>query len=484
MSSGSGGLAGRVLDFIRQHNLVVPGQRLLVAASGGPDSVCLLHILYSLRDGLGIKLHIAHLNHQLRGAESEADAAYVEGLARGLGLPAITGRGDVLGYQALHRTSLEEAAREVRYAFLARQAGELGAGAVALGHTADDQVETILMHLVRGTGVAGLRGMAPLVRRRPQGAERPLVLVRPLLEVSRRETEAYCREHGLQPRFDASNVSPAYLRNRFRNELLPLLESLNPGFREAILRTARILNYDLDYLESRVESAAGGWGRVAYRQDNTVVIDTREARALHPALLRHLLRRALRELLGDLKDVEARHIEDMVALLSKPAGKTLHLLRGLAFVAGYGRCLLAFAPLLGQGGPPLKEEYPLEVPGEARLPGGLIRASLQSDLPQVYDETNMRVFCDHRASDGRFMVRSRRPGDRFQPLGIDKPKKLQDFMVDARIPRALRDSIPLVCSSRGILWVVGYRLAHWARVTDSTEQVLRLEYESDWERPS
>ncbi|HEX77249.1 MAG TPA: tRNA lysidine(34) synthetase TilS [Dehalococcoidia bacterium] len=473
MASRAKGLVGRVLDFIRRHDLVPSGQRLLVAVSGGPDSVCLLHILWQLRQELGAELYMAHLNHQLRGAESEADAAYVEGLAHRLGLPLIVERGDVRGYQARHRCSEEEAAREVRYAFLARSAEALGAGAVALGHTADDQAETILMHLVRGTGAAGFRGMSPLVRRRPQGATGPLVLVRPLLEVSREETQAYCQDHDLKPRWDASNVSPAHLRNRFRSELLPLLEGLNPNIKEVLLRAARSLDLDLDYLEGQ---AAALWGQVASREDQTLALDTAKMRALHPSLQRHLLRRALRELLGDLKDVEAVHIEDLASLVGKPAGRRLSLLRGLEAATDYGRLLLGFSIWDRST---LEGEYRLEVPGEVKLPGGLIRASLLREWPETYNEAKGRVFGDYRASGGGLTVRARRPGDRFQPLGMDQPKKLQDFMVDAKIPRALRDGIPLVCSPRGILWVVGYRLAHWARVTEETEQVLCLEYFSD-----
>jgi tRNA(Ile)-lysidine synthase len=187
--------APRVRRFIREHQLVSSRKNLVVAVSGGPDSVCLLHILVKLQKELDIKLHVAHLNHQLRGDESEADASYVAELARRLGLPATIERRNVPAYQAQHHASLEEAAREVRYTFLAQVAEVAGAERAAVGHTTDDHVETILMHLIRGSGTRGLRGLQPLSRWQSSGAS--LTIVRPLLPLSREETAAYCRRHHL-----------------------------------------------------------------------------------------------------------------------------------------------------------------------------------------------------------------------------------------------------------------------------------------------
>jgi tRNA(Ile)-lysidine synthase len=218
-------LTQQVLDFIREKGLVKSGEKLVVAVSGGPDSVCLLHILADLRSELGVELHVAHLNHRLRGKDSEADAAYVAGLTRRLGLPATVASSDVEAYQKKKHISLEEAAREVRYDFLAEVARKMGAARVAVGHTADDHIETVLMHLLRGSGTGGLRGMRPLT------AYGDLIIIRPLLALSGRDTIAYCRQHRLRPRRDASNFSPEPLRNRIRHNLLPELRKYNrrPG---------------------------------------------------------------------------------------------------------------------------------------------------------------------------------------------------------------------------------------------------------------
>ena len=209
----------RVLHFIQEHQLVSNQQKLLVAVSGGPDSVCLLHILVKLQEELGIKLHVAHLNHQLRGSESEADAHYVSQLAHQLGIPATIEQRNVKSYQAQQHISLEEAAREVRYNFLGEAARSIGANQVAVGHTTDDHIETILMHLIRGTGTRGLRGLKPSTLWQSTGNS--LTIIRPLLPVSRQETADYCHRHKLMPRIDASNLSLSPLRNRIRHQLLP-----------------------------------------------------------------------------------------------------------------------------------------------------------------------------------------------------------------------------------------------------------------------
>ncbi|OGO31766.1 MAG: tRNA lysidine(34) synthetase TilS, partial [Chloroflexi bacterium RBG_16_56_11] len=238
----------RVLRFIREHGLVPGGEKLLVAVSGGPDSVCLLHILAGLRKELGMELHVAHLNHRLRGAASGADATYVTGLARRLRIPATVASRDVKAYRSRHHLSLEEAAREVRYAFLGEVADAIGAARVAVGHTADDHVETVLMHLIRGSGTRGLRGLLPRVRWPAAGHD--LTVIRPLLELTRAETAAYCRRYRLRPRADASNLAPEPFRNRIRHHLLPELRKYNPRVAEALMRTARLAADDFDFIDS------------------------------------------------------------------------------------------------------------------------------------------------------------------------------------------------------------------------------------------
>jgi tRNA(Ile)-lysidine synthase len=460
-------LAERVLGFIQEHRLL-PDEKLVVAVSGGADSVCLLHILVNLKKELKLKLHIAHLDHQLRGKDAEADAEYVSELAHKLGIPATIEKRDVKGYKEEHRLSLEEAAREVRYRFLAEVANSVGAKRVAVGHTRDDHIETILMHLVRGSGTRGLRGLQPATPW-PTGK---LTVIRPLLELSHSETEDYCRQHKLNPRLDASNLSLSPLRNRIRQQLLPLLESYNPAVAEALLRAGRIADDDIKFLDEQVAKL---WDELINQQGESLVIDRDRFEQLPVALKRYLLRAALAELLGSAKDVEMRHIEEMLALAAKPAGKRLNLPAGLTFLVDYERYLLtkdaaALSPL-----PPLQGEFELNVPGETRIPGWRVEAAIVERGEMT--ETDEFTACFDAAKCGeRLTVRARKRGDRFQPLGLAQPKKLGEFMIDAKIPQAGRERTPLVCAGKQILWVVGWRLGELAKVSPQTKRVLRLEF--------
>lgn len=467
-------LKQRVFRFIQSEGLI-PGKagenpKMLVGVSGGPDSVCLLHILDQLRDSLGVRLHVAHLNHMLRGVDSDADARYVAEFSGTLGIPVTVEKRDVEAYRKEHRLSLEEAAREVRYDFFSQVAESIGAVGIALGHTQDDQVETILMHLVRGTGLTGLRGMGPITLLRPPGGG-VLVVVRPLLEVARRETEEYCRAYDLSPRSDFSNYSLDYTRNRFRYELIPLLQSYNKNIGDALMRTARTAADELSYLEEGVSQV---WERVVREQPNGILLDSEALSSLHPALQRHLLRRVLDEVLADLTDIQSIHIEKMMEALSKPAGKRISLPRGLVFHVGYSTCLVTKGVFDTCPFPPLEGEYKLNVPGDTVLPGWRVQARIIRPGEKA-DGFGACLDLDEAGSD--LVVRGRKAGDRFQPLGMGESKKLQDFMVDAKVPRSWRDRVPLVCSPGGIIWVVGWRIAERVRVTDSTKKVLRLEFE-------
>jgi tRNA(Ile)-lysidine synthase len=430
-------------------------------------------MLASLSETLGIKLHIAHLDHLLRGAESDDDADYVSALAHELGIPATVERREVKAYQKEHRLSLEEAAREVRYTFFSEVACSLGVDTVAVGHTADDQIETILMHLVRGTGLAGLRGMQPLSTMRSSGGVE-LKIVRPLLEVTGEETEAYCAARGLTPRSDSSNLLPNQLRNKIRSQLIPLLREYNPDIDKALLRMASAADSDLAYIEKEVSRV---WGKVTREQPDGIAIDGMGFAKLHPALQRHLVRSVLQHLLGDLQDIESVHIESLLDALAKPAGKKLSLPRGLAFHGDYSYGLITTNKTLLCPFPALEGEHRLNIPGETELGGWKVRSSILNRRPKKGSEEELKACFDLDVVGEELTVRGRRRGDRFQPLGMESPKKLQDFMVDAKISRSRRDHVPLVCSPQHIIWAVGWRIDHRARVTPSTRRVLCLEFE-------
>jgi tRNA(Ile)-lysidine synthase len=462
----------RVLNFIKEHRLIASRKTLLVAVSGGQDSVCLLHVLKSLQSTFGINLHVAHLNHLLRGNESASDAVYVAELAISLGIPATIGQRDVRAYQKKQGISLEEAAREVRYSFLTEVAAAIGADRVAVGHTLDDNVETILLHLVRGTGTRGLRGLQPATRW--QSLEKELTVVRPLLEVRRDETAEYCSSHQLQPCLDSTNLSLTPLRNRVRLELLPLLKSYNPQVIEALLRTARIAGDDIAYLEKEADRL---WRRVASRQGETIVLDRKALLKLHSSLQRYLLRLSIENVVGNLKDIEARHIEGLMQALNKPAGKQISLPYGLVFTIDYDRYLLGRNPLALTPFLVLDGEHLIKIPGKTVIPGWCIQASIIKPDESTSADDNFIGYFDYSRVEEKLIVRSRKCGDRFQPLGMEEMKKVGEFMIDARIPRDWRGRIPITCDKEKVLWVVGYRIDERVKVTEDTKLVLRLKFE-------
>jgi len=467
-------LERRVLRYIQGHGLFSDAQRALLAVSGGPDSTALLLALAHLAASGGLKLDLwlAHFDHGLRRrADRETEKAFLSDLAARLGLPFLFGQGDVRAHARQNRLSLEEAARELRYRFLAEQAEKAAISVVATGHTADDQAETVLLHLVRGSGLTGLAGMRPSSPWPLPGRD-DLLLVRPLLEVSRGETERYCQEEGLSPCLDVTNLLLAPLRNRIRHQLLPLLRRYNPKIERALLRLAAATASDLAYLE---ETAKALWQALAVKDKTSVSFRRSELVILSPAIRSRLLRAACQQLLADARQIEAVHIHSMVEALAKPTGTRLSLPGGLAFAVDgefvrltLGREAAAKAISI--------PETPLAVPGRTTVPGWLIEAETLSGQRVEAGADPHEAFLDHQAMGGQLTVRSRRRGDRFRPLGLGGEKKLQDYLVDAKVPRDERDGVPLVCASWGIAWLVGHRIDERARVRESTRTVLHLKF--------
>lgn len=476
---------------------LAPPAPLLVGVSGGPDSVCLLHLLWRLAPRLGLSLRVAHLNHGLRGQEADEDARYVAVLAETLGLPLHLRKADVAGESRLRRLSVEAAGRQARYGFFAATAAATGAQGVAVGHTADDQAETFLLHLLRGAGLTGLRAMEPRSWWRAAG-QPPLLVLRPLLGVGREETLAYCAAHELQPRQDSSNLSLGPLRNRIRHQLLPLMAQYNPRIREALGRAASALAQEVAYLEEQVDAI---WPGLARPQGAGVLLDTQALQQLPPALQRQVWRRAWMSLEAE-PELEATHLETLAQALARPGSRHLSLPGRQAFLKDggpRGRGWLGPAEAAPYPLPPLSGQWPLAVPGETLIPGWRIQAELLPSPPEGLappagpgkgrsapgwdwekgPTAPLAAHLDWRSCGGGLMVRGRRPGDRFQPLGLAYPKKLQDFLVDAKVPRPWRDRIPIVAAGERILWVVGLRLDQGARVTPASREILHLTFHLD-----
>lgn len=472
MPAKSAALERSVTALIREYGLVSGGEKVLVAVSGGPDSVCLLHILDKLKGDLGIRLHIAHLNHGLRAVEAESDADYVAALAEQLDIPATIETRDVNEYNRGRGTSLEEAAREVRYGFLDEVAQLTGATRVAVGHTRDDMVETLLMHYLRGTGMQGLRGLRPAAPIPYGKQDDGRWVIRPLLGLTGQQTSSYCQSAGLNACIDSTNEQTGFLRNRIRLELLPLLRQYNPDIDEALIRLSDLAVEDTDFIDGQ---AAIVFDQTSSSEGCLTCLDSGKLRGVPLALQRRVFRMVLERVYGNLKDVEAVHVESLVRLLFGSTGKCVNLPGGL--VANNERNRMVIIPPGKQAcpWPALEQEYKLQIPGETTLPGWRVTGEIIGENYFREDDIFSASF-DLNKTGRDLSVRGRVAGDRFYPLGMAHNRKIQDFLVDSAVPRSWRNSVPLVCSTEQIIWVVGWRIDDRVKVTTSTEQVLRLEF--------
>ena len=442
-------LVARVSTYVAEHALIGPGDTIVVAVSGGADSLCLLHVLNDLAPELRCGLHVAHLDHALRDGSAD-DASYVAEQAAALGWPYVVDRSDVRGAARDQRTSVEVAARRIRYAFLRDVLRASGAAAIATGHTRDDQAETVLLHLLRGSGLNGLAGMRP-----KRGA-----VVRPLLEVSHEETSAHCAALGLRPRDDRSNRSLVYRRNRLRHQALPLLDSIQPAAAVNVARSARLVAADLALVERLARRALD---RVTTRPGaGSVALSLARWRSVEPELHPHMLRLLLNDLLGTADGFDEAHYALMArALDTDGPNVVLNLPRTMILERRASTAVLGSS---AEAAPPMLEST-LAVPGCVACAGGSLTAELAVAPNEWIGFSPHVAYLDRGAVGSELKVRAWRAGDRVQPLGLHGTRKLQDIFVDCKVPRALRSSIPIVEGSLGIAWVAGLRMAEPYRVS-------------------
>jgi len=455
-------LPAYVRRFTWGEKLFRPGDRLLVAVSGGPDSVALLHLLQGLREEWKLGLGVAHFEHGLRGEASREDARFVAALARDLGLPLYPGRGDVRSWSRSRKISLQMAARELRLGFLEETRRSQAYDLIALGHTADDQVELFFLRLLRGAGPEGLKGMWP---RTPGG------LVRPLVAVGKEVLLAWLKQENLPYREDLSNLNRRYLRNRVRLDLLPgLLRDYNPRLKSAVWRLMALLQEDEALLG---EAAARAWDQVGRRLTPDLV-----ALAIPPFLdlAPGLQKRLLRLTLGPFRSGEEMTSAQVAGLLALARGRRSggSLTWGDCRVARAGSELHVCRPL-----PPPPPGWLAVLPGEGEVeaPGGWrLQARLLSAAPSPPQPFPPHLaWLDREKVAFPLTLRPWQAGDRFWPEGGPGMKKIQDFFVDAKIPRWLRLHLPLVASGGRIIWVPGLRLAGPVKLTSASRSILALE---------
>ena len=451
----------KLRDTVNHFELLKRGDRVLVAVSGGPDSVALLFGLFALKSELNLKLYVAHLNHKLRGTESDEDERFVRNLASRLKLEFFSKKVDVKKEAKRQKLRIEECAREVRYQYLEKIAQKIKADKIATGHQADDQAETLLMRLLRGAGGAGLSGIPP-----KRGK-----IIRPLIRTTRKEIESYLKANKITSRLDSSNYLPDFYRNKIRLKLLPeIKKEFNPKIVEVLNRTADIISLQQEFVETTSEKILLSIGII--RQDK-IIIDLKKFSGYDICLQREMIRLCIRKLKGDLNRLSFDSIDRSLELIrQKKSGKKIKLVGKIWLEVGEKE-IVCFIERKKK-----ELDYLLTIPGEVDTRDGKVRIKseiIQRQLRNLIPPNRIVAYLDMDKMQKPFRLRNRRKGDRFTPLGMKGTKTLSDFFIDAKVPHRLREEVLILTSKGRIVWVVGYRISDEFKVTEKTRKVLKVE---------
>jgi tRNA(Ile)-lysidine synthase len=459
----------KVKRTLSRHQMISEGDSVIVAVSGGPDSVCLLHILHELKDELHVHLVVAHFDHGLRPAEDEGETDFVRGLARFLELPFETAKGRLLAKRT--RGSREEVARNARYSFLERVRKKHKARKIALGHNLNDQAETILMRLLRGSGPSGLTGIPPC---------RDGEIIRPLIEIERSEIEKYLRAKKLLSVTDSSNLKTDCLRNKIRLELMPLLETQQPRLAHLMGQTAELLRDEDDYLERCAEA----WLKKEATRNrvNTLQLSIASFLSLPVALRRRVTRKVIGKMKKDLRRISWDHIAAIQRLTqAKKPQAALTLPGGLAVKRTYDHLIFSTAGKRKRR----PFHHRLDGPGTYDLEEIGRRLSLEPIKNRrglSLGGSAWTAFVDAETLRFPLTLRPFKAGDRFIPFGMRGHKKLKDFFVDLKVPLEQRHSTPILCCDDTPIWVCGFRIDDRFKVTSETKRVMKLSLSPSPER--
>jgi len=462
---------------VQDYRMLSKGDGLLVGVSGGPDSVALLHLLMELRDGYSLQLYVVHLNHMLRGDESDKDAEYVEKLAEKLKLPVFVGKKDVGKFAKENKLSLEEAARIQRYEFYEQVAGELNIRTIALGHNADDNAETVLMRLLRGSGEQGLTGIHSV---RQIGN---LKVIRPLLNIYRREIESFLNEAKISVRVDSSNADNKFFRNKIRLELIPLLEeNYNRNIKQVLINTADILKEENESLEEITKEFYGQAKHPPYppskwESSPAIHLSIKKIREFPLAIQRRIIRYGIKELAGTLRQITYQHLNEIFKLLSgSPAYGQIDLPNGLVVE----RLRKELVIRRGRAKDVHSIIHTIKIPGETLVPElgvKLICAISERKTNSKFSTQNpYQESFDYDKIKKPVFIRTRKNGDVFQPLGMKGKKKIKDFLIDQKIPQPKKNKILFLTDKTDIIWLIGLRISERFKVTAKTKQVLKVKF--------
>lgn len=459
-------LEKKLLQTILEKKLILPGDQLLLAVSGGQDSVMMTHLFHRLAKTLKIKLHLAHFNHQLRGRQSKLDEKFVRNLAEKLKIPAHFGRANVKNFAKKNKLSQEAAGRFLRYEFLKKISQKIDGAKIATAHTADDQVETFFLRLLRGAGLAGLRGILP---------SRQDKIIRPMLNIWRSDIEKFIKKNKLKFRQDQTNFQTKFLRNKLRLKILPLLEAINPAFKKLLFQNLTFIGEENDWLEkltaAEIKKTTSCLGR-------ELKINLAKFKLLARPLQRRIFKKILGELVPAEKEIFGSHIETVLARLGGRGLWQLHL-PGPVFVFPENDFLI-FSRRQPE---PIKKnvfKYKVFLGRKKNIPEikktvflKLVKNS--PSLKKIKKEAPHILYLDFQKTGKELFIRSRLPGDRFQPLGQSRPGKLKNFLINRKIPAVQKDLFPLLVNKRDkIVAVIGAEISDDFKITPPAKKILKM----------
>ena len=467
----------QVLASVRQQGLLSERDRVLVAVSGGPDSMALLHIFCAWQAKLNLALYVIHIHHGLRGEESDADASFVQTLCKQLDVPCMVQHVNLQQeIQTGKGHSIQSVARDLRYKAFSQLAQEQRFTKVALGHTSDDQAETVLMWMLRGAGSAGLSGMP---------AFRPPCFIRPLLGVSRAEIEAYLQVNQWGFRVDSSNASPKYRRNRIRQELIPVLKKFNPKIVPVLSRQSTILREESAYLDKVASNALASVMLLA--DVDGVALHQKKFSALPRAIQRRIVLLIYRQVMGTEVHPRFDFVESALDLMNRGRSGLMLESHGIRVYRDYEEIHLCAVSEKIHSQPLPSTHISLSVPGAIRWPltGEILDACLVEAPPQTWKDETSCAYLDADHFTQKLVVRQWEDGDFFYPFGMKgQKKKIQDFFSDIKLSKNRRSEVPLVVAPEGIIWVGGLRMDHRFRVMKGTTRIMVLKLGAESSIPS
>jgi len=451
-------------ENIIEYNLINKNDNIVAGISGGIDSVVLFDLLVRLMNIIDYNLYVAHVNHGVRGDEADRDERFVEKLSQRYNIPFYSRKVDMNGYAKEKKISSEEAGRILRYEFFRKILNDVGGGKIAVAHNKNDQAETVMLRIIRGTGIDGLRGMQFQTQD----------IIRPILNIKRNELEEYLTAHKLDHVEDYTNVETVYQRNKIRLELFPYIEeNFNPNIVDSLYRLSKNAQIDSDALDIIAEKKYNLL--VKKKDNNSIIIEGALLNKELPAIKNRIIRKAIFCLCNDIIDIEKKHIELVTDLLEKNmTGKSLNITKGIVARISYGNLYLELS------NQPIKTVFKpkeLSIGENIAEELGLKLMIEEIDLKDVkYNLTNTKYF-DYDKIEWPIILRTRRENDIFYPLGLGGKKKLKKYFIDKKIPQEERDRIPLVCDSNNIIWIIGYDISDIFKITNKTQRVLKMQYQ-------